>query len=84
MFNLKEFIKSGFIKAVGKMADYQIILNAAGWLEKGVLTEDDLAEIQTAIDKQYEVLEDIGVTENVEVAEDLEVTEANEESEPEF
>ena len=77
MFNLKEFIKSGFIKAVGKMADYQIILNAAGWLEKGVLTEDDLAEIQGAIDAQY-------VVEEPEVLEDLEVTEANEESEPEF
>lgn len=49
MFSLKEFVKSGLLKAVGKMADYQIILNAAGWLEKGVLTEDDLAEIQTAM-----------------------------------
>lgn len=57
MFNLREFIKNGFVKAVGKMADYQIILNAAGWLEKGVLTEDDLAEIQAAIDKQYSVEE---------------------------
>ncbi len=57
MFNLREFIKSGFIKAVGKMADYQIILNAAGWLEKGVLAEDDLAEIQAVIDKQYSVEE---------------------------
>ena len=52
MFNLKGFIKTGLIKAVGQMADYQIILNAAGWLEKGVLTEDDLAEIQTAIEAQ--------------------------------
>ena len=50
MFNLGSFIKSGFIAAVGKMADYQIILNAAGWFEKGVLTESDLAEIQTVID----------------------------------
>ena len=50
MFSLREFVKSGFLKAVGKMADYQIILNAAGWLEKGVLTEDDLAEISAAID----------------------------------
>ncbi|MGN0592908.1 MAG: hypothetical protein ACI4JQ_06660 [Ruminococcus sp.] len=50
MFNLREFVKSGFLKAVGKMADYQIILNASGWLEKGVLTEDDLAEISAAID----------------------------------
>lgn len=50
MFSLKDFVKSGLLMAVGKMADYQVILNAAGWLEKGVLTEDDLAEIQTAMD----------------------------------
>jgi hypothetical protein len=53
MFSLRDFIKSGLLKAVGNMADYQIILNAVGWLEKGVLTEADLAEIQTAIDSQY-------------------------------
>ena len=57
MFNLREFIKNGFLKAVGKMADYQIILNAAGWHEKGVLTEEDLAEIQTAIEAQASVFE---------------------------
>lgn len=49
MFSLKAFLKKGFLDAVGKMADYQIILNASGWLEKGVLTEDDLAEIDAAI-----------------------------------
>lgn len=49
MFNLRDFIKKGFLKAVGDMADYKIILNAAGWLEKGVLTEEDLAEIEEAI-----------------------------------
>ena len=53
MFNLKDFIKKGLLDAVGRMADYQIILNAAGWLEKGVLTEDDLAEINGAIEAQY-------------------------------
>ena len=53
MFSLKIFIKSGLIKAVGHMADYQIILNAAGWLEKAVLDENDLAEIQLAIEAQY-------------------------------
>lgn len=52
MFNLANFIKNGFIAAVGKMADYQIILNAAGWYDKGVLTDADLAEIQTAIDEK--------------------------------
>lgn len=52
MFNLREFIKRGLLDAIGKMADYQIILNAVGWYEKSVLTEEDLAEIQTAIDLQ--------------------------------
>lgn len=53
MFNLKDFIKKGLLDAVGKMADYQIILNAAGWLEKGVLDEADLADINAKIDAQY-------------------------------
>ena len=57
MFSLKEFVKSGLLKAVGKMADYQVILNAAGWFEKGVLVEADLEEIQAAIDEQYVVEE---------------------------
>ncbi len=50
MFSLRNFIKKGLLNAVGKMADYQVILNAAGWYEKGVLTEEDLNEIQTSID----------------------------------
>ena len=57
MFNLATFIKGGFIAAVGKMADYQIILNAAGWYEKGVLSEADLAEIQVKIDEKNARLE---------------------------
>lgn len=55
MFNMRNFVKDGFLKAVGKMADYQVILNAAGWHEKGVLTEQDLAEIQTAIEAKNAV-----------------------------
>lgn len=52
MFNLRIFIKKGLVNAVGKMADYQVILNAAGWFEKDVLEENDLAEIQSAIDEK--------------------------------
>ena len=55
MFNLRDFIKSGLLDAVGKLADYQVILNAAGWHEKGVLVAEDLADIQTAIEAQYVV-----------------------------
>ena len=58
MFNLRDFIKRGLLDAVGKMADYQVILNAAGWHEKGVLTAEDLAEIQAAIEAQYSLPED--------------------------
>lgn len=61
MFSLREFIKSGFLKAVGKMADYQIILNAAGWYEKGVLTDEDLFDIHMAVEAQYPTVADAPV-----------------------
>lgn len=66
MFSLKNFIKRGLLNAVGKMADYQVILNAAGWLEKGVLDEADLAEINEKIDAQY-VTEEIPAEDTEEV-----------------
>lgn len=47
---LKNFIKKGLMDAVGKIPDYQVILNAAGWHEKGVLVEADLIELQNLID----------------------------------
>ena len=53
MFSLKDFIKKGLLDAVGKMAGYQVILNSVGWMEKGVLDESDLAEINAKIDAQY-------------------------------
>ena len=55
MFSLKCFIKKGLMDAVGKMADYQVILNSVGWMEKGVLDEEDLAQISAKIDAQYSV-----------------------------
>ena len=53
MFSMKNFIKKGLLDAVGKQADYWVILNAVGWHEKGVLDETDLAEINAKIDAQY-------------------------------
>lgn len=58
MFSLKVFVKKGLMDAVGKMADYQVILNAAGWLEKGVLDADDLAQINEKIEAQYPAAEE--------------------------
>lgn len=51
-FSLREFVKKGLLLAIGNKADYEIILSAASWLDKGVLLEDDLAEIQAAIDER--------------------------------
>lgn len=64
MFNYREFLMKGFKNAVGKMADYQVIFNANGFYEKGVLTEDDLAELQKMIDSK-------NVTSEVENTEEL-------------
>lgn len=66
MFSLNGFIKKGLLDAVGRLADYQIILNAAGWHEKGVLSQEDLAEIGAAIDAknaEQPVTEDIASNE---------------------
>ena len=46
MFEMRGFIKKGLLDAVGKQADHWVILNAAGWHEKGVLLKSDLAEIE--------------------------------------
>ena len=52
-FSMRDYIKKLFMSEIRKiprhMADYQIILNAAGWHDKGFLTIEDLEEIQTAL-----------------------------------
>ena len=74
---LREFIKDGYLKAVGKMEDYKIILGASAYFDKGILKEDDLKEISEAINKQYEdTSEEItGTVENIEAAEVAEAEE---------
>lgn len=52
-FNLKNFVKKGLLLAVGHKADYDIILAASNWYDKGLLIESDLAEIEAAINEQY-------------------------------
>lgn len=59
MFSLRKFIMKGLLNAVGKLADYQVILNATGWYEKGVLLEEDLAEIQAKIDEKNTPVEQV-------------------------
>ena len=55
MFSLREFVKKGLKLAIGNKADYEVILNSASWLDKGVLTEEDLAEISAEIDSKNAV-----------------------------
>lgn len=55
MFSFRDFIKQGFLRAVGHQPDYWIMLNAAGYADRGVLTMDDLADIEAAINQQYVV-----------------------------
>lgn len=77
MFSLRNFIKKGLLDAVGKMADYQIILNATGWYEKGVLLEEDLEEINQAIEESHKQPEPVEepIEEETEELEEVETTE---------
>ena len=52
-FSFKDCLKNALINAIGSKPDFEIILAAAKWVEKGVLIESDVEEIQTAIDNQY-------------------------------
>ena len=72
MFSLREFIKKGLLDAVGKMADYKIILNATGWYEKEVLTMEDLAEINAKIDEKNTPVEEPVEEEQTETNEEAE------------
>ena len=56
-FSFKDCLKNALVQAVGNKPDFEIILAAAKWVEKGVLVEADVEEIQAAIDKQYVVEE---------------------------
>ena len=77
MFSLHDFVMKGLLNAVGKLADYQIIMNALGWMEKGVLTEDDLAIINEAIDKLHPIEEAVEEIPTEEVADESENNEVN-------
>jgi len=60
MFSLREFILKGLLDAVGNLPDYKVIMNAMGWYEKEVLTEEDLALINSKIDeKNAPVVEEV-------------------------
>lgn len=48
-FSMREFLMRGFRDAIGKMEPYQIIQDAAKWMNQDVLQESDLEEIHNAL-----------------------------------
>ena len=49
-FELGKFLKKGFIDAVGRKPEYEIRLDSGDWHRLGILTEEDLAEIEVALE----------------------------------
>lgn len=47
------------------MEDYKVILGASAYFDKGILKEEDLKEINEAINKQYEEIEDNSSNEEI-------------------
>ncbi|MBR2365902.1 MAG: hypothetical protein IKM36_06250 [Oscillospiraceae bacterium] len=47
MFNMHDFVIKTIIGMVGKEPEYKVRQYALGWLEKDVLTEEDLAVVET-------------------------------------
>ena len=52
MFKLNDYIMKLLKEMIGKEADYKVRELALGWFSKGVLTEVDLAEIDTLIEEK--------------------------------
>lgn len=78
MFSLNDFIMKTLNGMVGNYPDFQVREYATNWYSKGVLTEDNLAEIDVVIENQYieptvtESTEDEILTDTVETEEPME------------
>lgn len=78
MFSLREFVKTGLLKAIGIQSDYWVMLTAANWFQKGVLEENDMLEIQTKIDEKNIPVEEVVVEDNEVVEDSIEENEVSE------
>ncbi|MBR2896342.1 MAG: hypothetical protein IKC04_00440 [Oscillospiraceae bacterium] len=47
MFNMRDFVMDTILGMVGKEPEYKVRQYALAWMEKDVLTEDDLAALET-------------------------------------
>lgn len=55
----RKFIMDGLREAIGHLPDYKIRFTAITWRDKGVLLEEDLAEIQVRLDAKNGVQKEI-------------------------
>lgn len=53
MFDLRNFIMKTIRGMIGNEPDYKIQEYGLSWYNRGKLTEEDLAEIEELINKQY-------------------------------
>ena len=49
MFDFHTFVKRGLMSAVNKQSNYWVMLNAAAYYEKGILTDADMLEIEELV-----------------------------------
>ena len=75
MFSLRNYVKKGLINAIGKQPDFWVILNSANWLEKGVLLEEDLIEINQLIDEKNIPVEEVQIEEPITEENSVDTTE---------
>ena len=53
MFDLNAFIMKTIKGMIGAYPDFQVREYSANWYSKGVLTEENLAEVDVLIENQY-------------------------------
>ena len=53
MFDFRKFVKDGIFEAIGNEPTYKTRRHAEAYYKAEILTDDDMAEIQSAIDAQY-------------------------------
>ncbi len=78
MFNEHDYIMKILRDMVGTELDYKVRQAALNWYEKGVLTADDLAEIDALIDAKNAPSEQSTDEENEEISETHEIGEFEE------
>lgn len=57
MFHLHDFVMKTLMGMVGREPDYKVRQYALGWFDKAELTAEDMAQLEAAIEAQYQTEE---------------------------